>query len=38
MRDPGEQKIDRVGRERPVQKEQKVPVLVAQGVWPASGH
>jgi len=33
----GEVKADRLGRQRPVKRAHKVPVLVAQGVWPASG-
>jgi putative transposase len=38
MTETGERKTDRLGRERAVKTGQKVPVLVAQGVWPASGR
>lgn len=34
----GQVKRDRLGRQRAVKQAQKVPILVAQGVWPASGH
>lgn len=34
MTETGEVKRDRLGRERAVKKGQKVPILVAQGVWP----
>jgi transposase-like protein len=34
----GEVKADRLGRQRPVKQAHKVPILVAQGVWPASGR
>jgi len=34
----GEVKADRLGRQRPVKRAHKLPVLVAQGVWPASGR
>jgi len=37
MRDTKEQKKDALGRQRAVKVGQKVPVLVAQGVWPACG-
>jgi transposase-like protein len=38
MKEIGEVKKDRLGRERVVKTGQKVPVLVAQGVWPATGR
>ena len=38
MLNTGEVKKDRLGRQRPVKQAHKAPVLVAQGVWPASGH
>lgn len=38
MMETGERKTDRLGRERAVKKGQKVPILVAQGVWPRSGR
>jgi transposase-like protein len=31
----GEERIDRMGRRRAVKRARKVPILVAQGVWPA---
>ena len=34
----GETTKDRSGRVRPVKKAKKVPILAAQGVWPASGR
>ena len=34
----GEVKKDRLGRRRPVKQAQKVPILIAQGVWPTSGR
>jgi transposase-like protein len=34
----GEVRKDRLGRKRAVKTGEKVPVLVAQGVWPASGR
>ena len=34
----GEVKKDRLGRRRPVKQARKVPILVAQGVWPTSGR
>jgi transposase-like protein len=37
MQHTGKMKTDRLGRRRPVKQAHKVPVLVAQGVWPASG-
>lgn len=37
MCDTGERRKDAVGRDRAVKRGQKVPVLVAQGVWPGSG-
>lgn len=38
MTHTGEVKTDRLGRQRPVKQGRKVPVLMAQGVWPASGR
>lgn len=38
MEETGETKKDRLGRQRAVKTGRKVPVLVAQGVWPASGR
>lgn len=38
MVDTGEVIQDRLGRHRQVKRRRKVPVLVAQGVWPASGR
>jgi transposase-like protein len=38
MKETGEVKRDRLGRSRAVKTGQKVPLLVAQGVWPASGR
>jgi putative transposase len=37
MSDTEEQKKDALGRQRTVKERQKVPLLVAQGVWPESG-
>ena len=37
MKDTEEKKKDALGRQRTVKQGHKVPVLVAQGVWPASG-
>ena len=34
----GEVKRDRLGRWRPVKEGRKVPILVAQGLWPSSGR
>lgn len=34
----GETKTDRIGRKRPVKRAKKVPILAAQGVWPATGR
>jgi putative transposase len=34
----GETKIDRTGRKRAVKRAKKVPILAAQGVWPATGR
>lgn len=34
----GEVKKDRLGRNRPVKRAKKVPILVAQGVWPLTGR
>jgi transposase-like protein len=38
MMPTGEVREDRLGRQRPVKRAHKMPVLVAQGVWPASGR
>ena len=38
MMPTGEVREDRLGRQRPVKRARKMPVLVAQGVWPASGR
>jgi len=38
MLDAGEVKTDRLGRQRPVKQAHKMPILMAQGVWPASGR
>jgi putative transposase len=38
MMHTGEVRRDRIGRQRSVKQAHKVPVLVAQGVWPASGR
>ena len=38
MEDTEEKKKDALGRERTVKQGHKVPILVAQGVWPASGR
>ena len=37
MKDTEEKKKDTLGRQRAVKQGHKVPVLVAQGVWPSSG-
>jgi transposase-like protein len=34
----GQVKTDRLGRQRPVKQAHTLPILVAQGVWPASGR
>lgn len=34
----GETKTDRIGRQRPVKRAKKVPILAAQGVWPSTGR
>jgi hypothetical protein len=34
----GEKRRDRLGRLRPVKTARNVPILAAQGVWPASGR
>lgn len=34
----GETQTDRMGRKRPVKRAKKVPILAAQGVWPATGR
>jgi hypothetical protein len=38
MLDTGGMKKDRLGRQRPVKQSHKLPILVAQGGWPASGR
>lgn len=38
MFETGEVRQDRLGRFRPVKQAKKVPILAAQGVWPATGH
>jgi transposase-like protein len=38
MKRTGEVRKDRLGRKRAVKTGEKVPVLVAQGVWPTSGR
>lgn len=38
LRPTGQYKKDKRGRVRPVKQKRKVPVLVAVGVWPESGH
>jgi putative transposase len=38
MFDTKEQKKDKLGRQRVVKQAKKVPLLVAQGVWPESGR
>lgn len=38
MFDTEEKKTDKLGRQRVVKKAKKVPLLVAQGVWPETGH
>ncbi|NIN65828.1 MAG: hypothetical protein GTO63_14270 [Anaerolineae bacterium] len=38
MSDTGEKKADRLGRQRQVKQRKKVPILVAQGVWPENGR
>lgn len=38
MHDTEEKKTDALGRQRTVKEGQKVPLLVAQGVWPESGR
>jgi putative transposase len=38
MQPTGEVKPDRLGRVRSVKRAQKVPLLVAQGIWPAVGR
>lgn len=34
----GKTKLDRAGRKRAVKRAKKVPILVAQGVWPSTGR
>jgi putative transposase len=38
MKDTEEKKKDALGRERTVKQGHKVPILVAQGAWPANGR
>jgi len=38
MFETGEYKRDKTGRLRPVKRARKIPILAAQGVWPATGH
>ena len=38
MINSGAVQADRLGRQRPLKQAHKLPVLVAQGVWPASGR
>ncbi len=38
MIDTGRQHKDRLGRQRALKRAQKVPILVAQGVWPEGGR
>lgn len=38
MFDTQEKKKDKLGRQRVVKQARKVPILVAQGVWPERGH
>jgi transposase-like protein len=38
MKPTGEQKKDKKGRNRKVKTGKRIPILVAQGVWPASGR
>ena len=38
MVDTGKQRIDALGRHRPVKRGVRRPLLVAQGVWPSSGR
>jgi transposase-like protein len=37
MKDTEEKKKDALGRQRTVKQRHKVPILVAQGIWPTSG-
>jgi transposase-like protein len=34
----GATRTDRIGRQRPVKRAKKVPILAAQGVWPSTGR
>lgn len=38
MFETGEVRQDRLGRVRPVKQAKKIPILAAQGVWPATGR
>lgn len=38
MKPTGEEKKDKLGRHRKVKTGKRIPILVAQGVWPASGR
>jgi len=38
MFETGEVRQDQMGRFRPVKQAKKIPILAAQGVWPASGR
>ena len=38
MKTTGNQKKDKLGRQRQVKTGKRIPILVAQGVWPASGR
>jgi hypothetical protein len=38
LKQSGAKKKDAIGRIRPVKEKQRVPVLIAQGVWPESGQ
>jgi transposase-like protein len=38
MFETGEVRRDQLGRARPVKQAKKIPILAAQGVWPATGH
>jgi transposase-like protein len=34
----GENRPDRLGRQRPVKRAKRIPILAAQGVWPTTGQ
>jgi transposase-like protein len=38
MIDTGQQRVDALGRQRPVKQGERRPLLVAQGVWPSRGQ